>query len=216
MVLIAAAFVFASDDALTAVSDITPTARPVYVGKLGVGYNGGLNVRFWPSEALGLEIPLSGSFSDPYQKYDSPIITYNWSVSSGINFLIPIKNNFGISMNFVPGIILGAGETFSESTYTSGTYYEVDSFVYSFSTGVTVGLEAEVFLNRLYDKLPSNISIGSKIALNGTVALNENWDKYFYFTGKTGDLNFKRQVNYNLAMANSGSTLTAFTIRYYF
>jgi hypothetical protein len=74
-------------------------------------------------------------------------------------------------------------------------------------------LEAEVFLNRFYDKLPSNISIASKVQLIGKITLNEQWYKNYDLNVTN---NFTRSVSYSLGTANSGATLMDITIRYYF
>jgi len=218
-----AAVVFAADDTSIGTASLTDTASPNYAGKFVIGYNGGLNFRLFPSESWGLEIPVSGSYSN------SPSISnptsYRWSITSGINLLFPIKNNFGILICFEPGIILSGSETYYESANIYPGYYyndgygnvnKYDTYNYSFSGGITIGLEAELFLNKIYDKLPSNISIGSKIALTGTINLNENWDKNYYDNGITRNYAFVRLFGSSVSMLSSTNALTNFTIRYYF
>ena|ERR1035437_5660201 len=195
----------------TAISTATATL-PVYVGKLGIGYNGTLNFRFWPSESMGYEIPIYGTMSGNFKDPTSTFYTPNWTIYSGINFLLPVKNNFGISVYIEPGIILGADDRFIEYFNTDGSNRQ-DYYNYDFIAGVNIGLEAEVFLNRFYDKLPSNISIASKVQLIGKITLNEQWYKNYDLNVTN---NFTRSVSYSLGTANSGATLMDITIRYYF
>lgn len=206
--IISAAEVSTNSSNVTKVTNVkneTASSQPIYVGRFGIGYNGGLNFRFWPSASLGYEIPLSGS-------YTSGTSATTWNILSGVNFLLPLKNIFGISTYFEPGIILGS--SYSANNVVNGTVSETVNC--SFIAGITVGLEAEIFLNRIYYKLPANMSLGSKIALNSKTTVNESWDNTYYSDGTSTRSNYQRSNSYNLSMANSGSTLTAFTIRYYF
>jgi hypothetical protein len=54
------------------------------------------------------------------------------------------------------------------------------------------------------------------VKLKGIVSLNESWNKNYYTAGAAQGTYFQRSVNYGASITNSGATITAITIRYYF
>ncbi len=211
--------IFAADNTPVGTANVTGTASPFYAGKFAIGYNGGLNFRFFPSEAWGFEIPLSGNVSSPY--YTNVANSYRWSAVTGVNLLLPIKNNFETCIWFEPGIVLGSNELYSELQVPGdgdsyGAFNKMDQYLYTFYAGITFGLEAELFLNKIWDKLPRNISIGSKIALTGTWNLSESWDTNIYNNGFKRNYDYSKAIGCSFSMLSSTNALMFFTIRYYF
>lgn len=219
--ILMATMVFATDDASTVATSVTDIASANYAGKFAIGYNGGLNFRYMFNNGFGLEIPVSGSYSNPYYSRQN---SYYLNGTCGVNILLPIKNNFGVLLCFEPGVVLSGTQYFYEYNSqpglpyvdTYGPYNKYDQYSDLFSAGITLGLEVEVFTNKIWDKLPANISIGSKIALTGMGALDENWQKNFYVNGIVKNVDYLRIVGGSVSLLNSTNALTNFTIRYYF
>ena len=208
---------------------VTAAAIPLtnYTGKLSVSYSSGiyvnsnvntsgngLSIRFWPSENLGVEVPLTVSYSNfaSISQQD-----FTWSAAAGLNFLIPLRNNSGVNFYFEPGIMVGVQSILDKYFDDIAFYpYSENDDLFSYWTGIiTAGLEAEVFLNKIFDKFPANISIGGKVSLNGGFTQSERWSK-FHYPGQITSGNYAREYYDGVGFSVLGNTLTGVNIRYYF
>ena len=232
IILMVSASVIQAEDAAAPVTPAATApaviAAPANDRKLSVSYSSGINinsgvntsgtglsVRFWPSENMGIEVPLTGSYASFSSDTEQD---FTWSAAAGVNFLFPMtQNGSAVDFYFEPGLMLGLKSTLNRFTNQDVfyAYNEEDDYSYAFTGIITAGLEAEVFLNKLFDKFPANISIGGKLSLNGGLALNESWNGYHY-PGYTVTNNFGRTYNGGVNFTVLGNTLTGVNIRYYF
>ncbi len=203
-----------------------------YADKFCIAYNGGLDFRWWFGKNWGLEIPISGSTTGSLTKADISEGAQNsfyWNAVTGLNFIFPLQNIYGINFNFIPGIYLSGSENLyrnAPSYWNSNnifTYYEQDSYNYSFSGGISLGLEAEVFPHNICDKIPQNISFGSKFAFNCLYNYAESWNHYPGMNQQIQQSNpyssftaFQRNEGIITNFSIGGSTWSALYVRYYF
>jgi hypothetical protein len=223
------AAVYAGDEGTPAEVTATATAvpGPANTGKLSITYSSGIyinsnvntsgtgmSIRFWPSAGLGLEVPLTGSFtsfaSDTQQ-------SFNWSIATGANFLFPLQNNSGVNFYFEPGITVGLKSTLDKyiDDPVFNPYSENDDYTYAWTGIITAGFEAEIFLDKIINKFPANVSIGGKISLNGGFCMHESWSG-FHYPGHITNTNFSRVYYSGFNVSVIGNTLTGVNIRYYF
>ncbi len=169
----------------------------------------GVTFRFLNKDWSGIELPLSGSYTDSITDVTNPETRqYSYGINAGIGYVFPLKKAGGLHVNLVPGIGINYTYTYGVSDQTSHSY--------SIAASANIKLEVEYFLSKLLSFFPGGLSIGGSFTLSGSGTYYGNsisgdpystLHMYPYFT---------HSWLFGSYLGASTSTISGLMARYYF